>query len=425
MSTILAIWLLSIIIFAFFKLKYSIILYTAYLVLVPFLNVNIFGIHLQYNLINTAIFIGFVLKYHKRIKTIDIQPFKPFLLLFFFYLIMMPFQKEFSFNIWRSNLMTAILFPLIIWNTHKFDSTIYKPLKKTFIICIAIAMLYGIFLTFIPGINPYLMIMLPLNGGEFNEEYALTGGGRVFGRISSVFGHPMMFGLFICLTIVYIYYIKKDIKYYGGYLLLLLAIFNSITCGVRSTIIGMITAIASILILTKKIKLAIGVIIITLLLSQIIQIIPGMEEYVSSISDINNKEQNVNGSSVEMRLEQLNGALKEIRNCPFVGKGYGWTSNYLLTKGDHPVLLAFESYIFIILCDNGILGLLAWAFTLILIYKESRKFKNRGNIIFTLFITYITYSCVTGEYGYLKYTILFYVLILINKDSNNLALKRQ
>ncbi len=426
MAILLTIWVLLIIFLAFFNLKYCVCFYMAYMILVPFLNINIGGISLQYNLVNTVIVIGFVVKYYNSLKHIDFRSFKSFIFLYVFYLVMMPLQSfplSISLNSWRINVMLTLLFPIIVWNIYRFDKTLYKPLKYTFIICIFITLVYGLLLTQIPGLNPYLMLILPINGAEFNDLYAFADDGRVFGRISSVFGHPMTFGLVLCLSIIFIYSISKNMNKYCRVLLLIMCVLNILFCGVRSAIAGTLIGVVMYIFLSKKIKLAAITIIVFICLAQVVQIIPGMEDYVSSIVDFDGKNQVVSGSSKDMRLEQLNGALEEISSSPLIGKGYGWVSNYLSVKGDHPVLLAFESLIFIVLCDNGLLGIIAWLISIYLYYRQVRIYRDQWKILLVLYLTYIIYSCITGEYGYLKYMLLFYTIMLINSEENKVKIK--
>lgn len=68
--------------------------------------------------------------------------------------------------------------------------------ENTVIICICIASGYGLYLTTTNGVNPYQIAVMAANGEVWNADYAAVGGGRLFGRISSVFGHPMTYGLF-------------------------------------------------------------------------------------------------------------------------------------------------------------------------------------------------------------------------------------
>lgn len=394
--------------------------------LVPFLNINIGGVNLQYNLINTIILIAFLWQYRMRVKEININIYKPFIFIYLFYIIMMPFQNfplSISLNYWRADFMNTILFPIIIWNVYKFDPSLFKPLLNTILLCLSIALIYGILLTQIPGFNPYLSLVLPINGGKFNDLYAFSDDGRVFGRISSVFGHPMSFGLIISLSIVFIYSIRNRINKYLDIILLGLALINMLFCGVRSTIGATAIGVVTFLSLSKKIKTVFYVSIIAFCLLQITQIIPGMEDYLSSITNTNSNKQTVVGSSTELRIAQLKGALNEIKYCPIEGRGFGWVANYLETKGDHPILLAFESLLYIILCNNGYLGIFAWLITIIYTYKQSTKYKQKGIYVFTLFIVYLAYACITGEYGYLKYMLIFYTII--NMDNSEYIRKNK
>ena len=135
-----------------------------------------------------------------------------------------------------------------------------------------------------------------------------------------------------------------------------------------------------------------------------------INDYIMSISGSSDK---INGSSSEMRLSQLEGAINEGMKSPLVGLGYGWTGYYHSTYGVHPVCLAFESLLFMIICNFGIAVFVIW-FLLsqnLLNYLYKCSYDN-DIVIKSLFVLYIAYSLITGDYGYLKFFLLFYVLIL-------------
>jgi hypothetical protein len=298
------------------------------------------------------------------------------------------------------------------------DEKAIKLFTQVLFISIFIAALYSFLLILTPGINPYLIILLPLSGEEFNEAYAEAfGGGRVFGRISGVFTHPMMNGLFLCLSFFFITsrieinsLLKNKFK-----LILLLIIFASIiTMGVRSAIGAVMVGFICYLLLVRKIKMVIIGLFIYILFIQLITFIPGMEEYINSMTEYN-KDATVKGSSIELRLEQLNGGLNEIRNNYIFGKGYGWT-DYYLTFRVHPTMLAFESLILVILCNNGFIGFFIWGIMILNYIRNLRNkfFKNDKAILISLLVTYLVYSVVTGEYSYLKYFLIFYSIIWVN-----------
>jgi len=184
--------------------------------------------------------------------------------------------------------------------------------------------------------------------------------------------------------------------------------------GVRSAIGAVMVGFICYLLLVRKIKMVIIGLFIYILFIQLITFIPGMEEYINSMTEYN-KDATVKGSSIELRLEQLNGGLNEIRNNYIFGKGYGWT-DYYLTFRVHPTMLAFESLILVILCNNGFIGFFIWGIMILNYIRNLRNkfFKNDKAILISLLVTYLVYSVVTGEYSYLKYFLIFYSIIWVN-----------
>ena len=116
-----------------------------------------------------------------------------------------------------------------------------------------------------------------------------------------------------------------------------------------------------------------------------------------------------------MRLNQLKGSINEIRGQELVGKGYGWTGYYLSENGTHPIILAFESLIFMVLCKSGFLGLMIWILFFILLFNVNRKILNLKTDVYLMdsfIIVYAAYSTGTGEYGYMPFFAVFYSLML-------------
>lgn len=125
-------------------------------------------------------------------------------------------------------------------------------------------------------------------------------------------------------------------------------------------------------------------------------------------------ESEIGGSSMDMRWEQLQGCFAEVKDIPVFGHGYGWTWNYLRANTIHPIILAFESLIYVVICNEGIyFGLSLWTVFLFLLIKNihSLSYWKHRTLLTTLTIGYITYATVTGDYGYMQYFILFYVLM--------------
>ena len=71
-----------IIVMAFAKLRTGICIYVAYMILVPYININL-GIDLQWNVVNILMLLGFFVSFKKRgVKIMSLKPFLPFVFLF-------------------------------------------------------------------------------------------------------------------------------------------------------------------------------------------------------------------------------------------------------------------------------------------------------------------------------------------------------
>lgn len=335
----------------------------------------------------------------------------------------MPFQDgvplDSAFNAFRLNLMTYLILPFVIWNYSAMDPKLANQLKLTVVICICIAFGYGLFLTTTNGQNPYQLLIMAANGEKWNEGYAAVGGGRMFGRISSVFGHPMTYGLFLGMAFIYIYTIRDYFKKYIWVILMLGIIAAIFLCGIRSPIGAFFATVLVFLLLNHKVKLMVQVAIVGCLVYAVISSVPELNSYVESIFSDDKSE--VAGSSLEMRIAQFEGCIREISDNPFFGKGYGWTGYYEQNFGDHPVMLAFESLVYVVLCNSGFVGVIIWLVFIGLYINNTKrilKSNNLTNLAITLMIYYVAYSTITGEYGYMKFLVLFYTFVLLEGKQN-------
>lgn len=400
-------------------------MYLLYQILVPFVSIKFGSLQFGQNLVNTVILFALFSAYFNKIKYFEYKSLMPFLFLFVSQFLLIPFHMESmpvneQLNNFRLDIMGSLLLPFAMINVMKFDRNAYKLFRNVLLIGILIAVLYGIFLTTIPGINPWLIVTLPLNNLEFNDAYALAeNGGRLFGRISSVFSHPMTFGLFLCLAFVFIYSLiqpkGKNTIYILMLALLTVAIF---ICGIRTPIGALFVVVGFYLLMLRKFKFLVYVAVSILIIYFVISQFPDLYAYISSIFD--SESSAVSGSSSQMRLEQLNGSLDVIKNNQLTGLGYGWTGYYKVLHGDHPILLAFESLLYVIICNNGYIGIGIWIVMLLLYYQYLYKHYTKSSryILFSLMVAYISYSLITGEYGYMKYFLIFYVMILVNQKVN-------
>lgn len=432
MVTILGLILFVIIVLCFINIRWGAILYLAYTILVPIPNITIGSIYIGDNIVRSAILLALVIDFKVRNNyKFSWKLLIPFLLYYLIELLIIPFQTEtpFSFmiNSWRSSFMDSILDSFLIYNVLVQYKNSREPIKYALITSILVAAIYGLFLTTTGGLNPYIFGILISRGDTeslfFLQSY-FSVDDRMFGRISSVFTHPMTFGMFIGLAFVYTFSIRKNTNKILIAIILTCLSLNALFCGVRSSIGGLVVAISFYLVFSKNIKIGLMTLLFGLVIYNIILQMPGLSDYVASIADINNTKSNVSGSSLDLRIDQLYGCLNEIRNSPLLGKGFGWVGWYKSNFGDHPVILAFESLIYVILCNNGFLGIAIWLLLAYMFFRTNQKAHMTDTVICnTLFVFYVSYSCITGEYGYMKYFLLFYVCLAVNniedKYNNN------
>jgi hypothetical protein len=408
-----SIYLVVILLICFVNIRIGISMFLFYSILVPYLQLFSFGQNFFYSLILVALI------YKYGYKKLIYRPLIPFIFLYMAQFFIIPFHLDLpileQLNLFRIDFMSTLLLPFAMINVMNNDQKAVSLFSKTLIATIIVAVGYSLLLTRFYGFNPYIFLIQPLSGKEFNESYALAfGEGRLFGRISGVFTHPMTNGIFLSFSLLFVLDkidFNKIIKNTHKILFSFILIFTLSVIGVRTAIGAVGASILFFILLERKFKVfmisLVGAIILIFVLIQI----PGTEQYINSIFDP--MSSSVNGSSFEMREKQIESCLNEIKDNFIFGNGYGWTVYYRLNVGKHPTMLSFESLIIVILADNGFVGLGIWL-TMVLIYIRNISFffnNKEKHIMFALFFTYITYSIITGEYGYMKYFLVFYSII--------------
>ena len=424
-ATIFSIWLILIIFLSLFKLKWGVALFLAYMILVPVVQFRLGGLRLGANYFNLLFFICFC--FYARLKNIKLhwQPLVPFFIFFLVWLIIMPLHSiptDWMLNRWVRNAMNMLILPFVMYNVMANDPSSIRLFRNTMLVCIVIAIGYGLAQTQTPGENPYQMLCFSIfdMGDErfdmeyFEHYYSVEGNtGRLFGRLTSVYTHPMGFALFIGLSLVYVYYLRAKLKKIPVFILLLAIAVMAVICGVRSVIGGLVVAVAFYLFVKRNYKMFIAIMVVGAVVYVLMEQIPELNTYLSSISDVTSgKRHDVGGSSIEMRLDQLRGALNEASKSPVIGLGYEWTSYYQSIHGPHPVCLAFESLIYVAVCNGAMVGCLLWIYLIIAVMVNNKRLSSDSALLNTALVFWIAYACITGEYGYMKTFLIFYILML-------------
>lgn len=408
---ILTVWLVSVVILSFVKLKWGICLYIVYSIIVP-KNIELGIPGLGGNHIIFFMSLSYFIHYYRKNHIISIYPFIPIVAYFVVSLLVMPFQDgtplDYMVIHWRRGVFGILFLPIIIWNVMRNDYRSILLFRNTFLICFIITIGYGLFQTTLGGFNPYTLALAQYMDLDMDyEQYYTETNGRLFGRISSVFLHPMNFALFIGFVLIYIIYIRKELGKCRFIFFVVATSVMAVVCGVRSVLGGLFFVGIYYCLMKRNLKLVLSAIGVGLIGLIVLSFLPSLSDYLGSIRN----PENVGGSSIEMRLNQLDGAIDEALKNPIFGLGYQWTDYYQSIRGDHPICLAFESLAFVVICNSGIVGVLLWLFMVVKSFEINKKLRIKDcYLINSLLVFYIAFSMITGEYGYMKYYLLFYVM---------------
>jgi hypothetical protein len=294
--------------------------------------------------------------------------------------------------------------------------SLLKLANKAVILTIAVSVGYGLILIMYNGANPYLdmlhsEISLPeIHLGDDSD--------RLFGAISSVFMHPMSFGVMIGLSFIYLINIKQyqAVSPPIYIVLMIMTLLASVACGVRSSLAGLIGTGCVYLLLKRRFKLFLIGGAAAILALIIMSYIPALDSYVGSMFQM--ESDNVHGSSIAQRLVQLGASINETQDNLYFGNGYAWHSYYIFNNDGygHPLLHGWESLLFVAITDSGFVGVALW---IVFCIYFCIKFKDVG--IICLFAYFMLFRLATGQFGEEMFY-YFYALILCyrNITSNNI-----
>lgn len=285
-----------------------------------------------------------------------------------------------------------------------------SALTLKLIICFAVIfnVIYCIYFEIIVGVNPAGMPLYFLLGEDDNDfivdAIESERGGLDF-RAQTVYRHPLSLGQYM-LVLLPLFLMKG--KHIFNLLISLLICLLIIVSGSRGAIAPMVLVLFISLIKSSHLNLRKTIAFIAII-SAIIIVIPNkqgkkflkeVEPFVASLAfwdDQKQKDNDMGGSSMEMRFDQFDAALDEIDENPFFGRGYGYRDYYIFMHNDlHPDLLGFESVLLLYLVERGWLGLIFFFIMAFYIYKLFREDTSDKTIIFLVFLGYILSIIMTG-----------------------------
>jgi hypothetical protein len=276
------------------------------------------------------------------------------------------------------------------------------------------------------GINPYASLVTNYFGILDSATKFSNASSRLdfssAGKIQSTMNHPMNWAIVLCFSLITFIalFLKSRNKFY--FILLVLIGFNILISGVRTGIASLILGFGYFIYKNKNFKLWAFSILLILASVMVIQSNDNLSNLFSSFTDISGQKSDVKGSSITMRISQFEGVKDELNGHLFPGRGFSWSSYYLSLHGGHRKLLAFESIIYTVLCNSGIIGAFLWITFFILIYLQNRKlFLKKIDVIFldALTIVFLAYAIGTGEYSFLSFFAIFYSFLCAFLNNTN------
>lgn len=289
--------------------------------------------------------------------------------------------------------------------------------SKKIVYTLLFVTIYGV-VTLVARSNPIQSLVASAFGQTLLDNYYW--GDRI--RITSTWSHPIAYGL-VCAALFFEYlpFWKKRII---QILMLLLAI-NVFICGSRTALAAFLL-MGGIVVLTRySVGRAVRqVLLLFILLIPVYLSVPMVQDKVDSVINTALGNDDVGGSSLEMRDEQTYYAMLIVAENPVLGHGldyiseglgYG-TDNY---KGDWH-MLGFESYSYILLIERGFVGffleIFIWLAIIVYAFKKRKLDKEDASLVIAYILGFAFFSMSTGTLD-TKIPMLFMTGVALSKLS--------
>jgi hypothetical protein len=253
----------------------------------------------------------------------------------------------------------------LAYNNLKEDED-WAILFRYFAVCSIILCLYG-FYNFITRTNPYdNLISTSFNSSSSFDFYKNIFDERF--RINSFVDHPIYYGYLLGILFLLSFYAflyragKVRILYLSA---MVMTFLNLLMTNSRTPFISFLFGLVFFILLSLHLKLKIQIAILSILFCSALYTIPSVRDKINNTIDIFQKGgSQVSGSSLKMREMQLQASFLLFEKKPVSGNGLyyieenlGYSSNEDKSMSSYD-LQGFESYFYIILIEQGLIGIL-------------------------------------------------------------------
>lgn len=291
------------------------------------------------------------------------------------------------------------------------DEEDWKKISKVLFFSTIIVCIYGYF-NYLVNFNHYNDIICNFTGEvDVANRFQLASERP---RISSFTSNAIYYGFLVGLIfVICLYnYIKKPEKLITKRYFIVIAfllLVNLYLSNSRTPYMTFLIGVVCLFLLSTDLKGKIKYIIIIFIAGLVVVNVSSTKDRLDQLVDIFSSEQEVTGSSIEMRMEQLSGALEFFDHNIYTGNGFfyiietiGFNLDEDLNKADKD-LWGFESYIYELLIEQGIVGILgSLVFFVSVIYwlfhqrKYSLEIRQVAALGIAIVISFLTFSIATA-----------------------------
>ena len=287
----------------------------------------------------------------------------------------------------------------------------FKVILNFFIVfCI-----YGLSI-FITKENQYYTLISNTFGSIDIPNYFMGYLGRF--RISSFAWHPIYYGFLLSIGIflnIYFTFLQGDNKRMKWYnlILFLLLFSNLLLTNSRTPMIAFLGGAGILFLFGLNWRLKLQILIFGGIMGvATLATIPSASDLiVESINTFSDDGSEMEGSSLDMRITQMNASLNEFNKSPILGNGYGYIGRGLGYSADKSKsssdedFAGFESYSYKLLIEQGLAGMLGNLVFFISLfsffYKKSKKedVEKISLLTISMLIVFLIFIFGTGDMG--------------------------
>ncbi|HOP46420.1 MAG TPA: O-antigen ligase family protein [Desulfobacteraceae bacterium] len=363
------------------------------------------------------IFLLLLLGSKKMVKEILAYPFLgPIAVVLAASLLVTFFADNFMTSLQRSIALTADTFlpAIIIWASYKKHQDIANILNLLITIFVVIS-LYGIF-AYTVSHNPVLDFVNTHFLSESDRTLIYTYEGKerfgMVGRAQSIFAHPIQYGCFlvVMMFVTLISYSKQTLANKSlkvlGLAVMTVALFQTNS---RSPLAFAFAGLGVFWFFKGAGKKAILICLGGLAAIFILAYTTATNNnapvslLVSLFQELSGSPTEAGGSSLAMRLNQFRISALLFSEHPVVGHGLATVREMIQSKSIPHGLAAAESFLFILMIEAGLVGILAYIF---FFYKQVLFFLKTKHKSKNIYLKNISIICLSVIYGYLAFILM-------------------